>query len=685
MSEQRQFLTVVDADEARARWWAAARPVALPAEPVVLARLRGRVLAEAVAAPRDVPGFDRSNVDGYALQAADSYGASEAAPRRLALRPELLACGVAPTLELRPGEAVAIATGGVIPRGADAVVMVEDTEVEAGALLVRRAVAPGGMISFAGSDITRGEVVLRPGLRLGARETGVLAAVGRATALAHRRPRVAVLSTGDEIVAPGEPLAPGQIHDCNQTLIADACEELGAEALRLGIARDAGPALAAALHAALHDLRCDLLLLSGGTSKGAGDLSFAAVADLPGPTPGAPAICVHGVALKPGKPLCLAVTAIGPRAVPIAVLPGFPTSALFTFHEFVAPLLRALAGLPPAAGETLPARLAHDLASERGRREYVLVQLLAPPDPDLSAETPAPKDMSPRPDEPVPTDISTTAPGDAALPIALPIGKGSGSVTAFCRADGFIAVPRQQERLDAGERVEVVLRGPGGRAPDLLIIGSHCTGLELLADELHAAGLRVQLIAQGSHGGLAAAARGHCDIAPVHLLDPVSGVYNRAFLPPGCALVPGYGRMQGLVTRPDDLRLQLVAAPALALPAAVLAPTLRMVNRNRGSGTRLVIDELLAPLRPARPAGYTHEARSHAGVVTCVAQGRADWGVAIASAAAPLGLRFLPLREERYDFVIPAARRARPAVQAFLAALADPALRARLRAAGFAA
>ena len=658
MSEQRQFLNVVDGDEARARWWAAASPRPLPTETVALARLRGRVLAEAVAAPCDVPGFDRSNVDGYALQAADSYGASEAAPRRLPLRPELLACGVAPTLDLQPGEAVAIATGGVIPRGADAVVMVEDTEVEAGVLLVRRPVAPGGMISFAGSDITRGEVVLRPGITLGARETGVLAAIGRAAAIVHRRPRVGVLSTGDEIVAPGEPLAPGQIHDCNQTLLADACEELGAEALRLGIAPDDGPALTAALHAAL--ARCDLLLLSGGTSKGAGDLSFGAVAGLPGPTPGAPAICVHGVALKPGKPLCLAATAVGPRVVPIAVLPGFPTSALFTFHEFVAPLLRALAGLPPDQGEALPARLAHDINSERGRREYVLVQLLAPPD------------LSPGTSTPVPTDR---------LPIALPIGKGSGSVTAFCRADGFIAVPRQQERLDAGEVVRVERSGPGGRPPDLLVIGSHCTGLELIADLLHAAGLRVQLIAQGSQGGLAAASRGHCDIAPIHLVDPSTGVYNRGFVPEGCVLAPGYGRMQGLVTRQGDLRLTVLAGPAL--PPAVLAPELRMVNRNRGSGTRLLIDELLAPLRPARPAGYTHEARSHAGVVTCVAQGRADWGVAIASAAAPLGLRFVPIREERYDFVIPAARRARPAVQAFLAALADPALRARLRAAGF--
>ena len=660
MSEQRQFLTVVAAEEAHARWWAAVMPRPLVRERVALAALRGRVLAEAVAAPRDVPGFDRSNVDGYAVQAADTYGASESAPRRLHLRPELLACGVAPDLTLEAGQAVAIATGGVIPRGADAVVMVEDTEQDAGVLVLRRPSVPGGMISFAGSDITRGEVVLRPGLLLGARETGVLAAIGRAHAHVWRRPRVGVLSTGDEIAAPGQPLAPGQIHDCNQTLIADACEELGADVTRLGIARDHGDELRRAVADALHTHACDLLLLSGGTSKGAGDLSFGAVAELPGPTPDSPAICVHGVALKPGKPLCLAATAVGARVVAVAVLPGFPTSALFTFHEFVAPLLRALTGLPPSVREALPARLAHDLTSERGRREYVLVQLLAP-DPDLS-------DMSPGP--------------GTSLPIALPIGKGSGSVTAFCRADGFVAVPSQQERLDAGERVQVVRTAPGGRPPDLLIVGSHCIGLEAIADVLHAAGLRVQLIAQGSQGGLTAATRGHCDIAPIHLFEPTTGRYNLDFVPPGCALVPGYGRMQGLVTRPGEPRLTLTTTP-LALTADVLAPDMQMVNRNRGSGTRLLIDELLAALRPRRPAGYTHEARSHAGVVACVAQGRADWGVAIASAAAPAGLAFTPIREERYDFILPDARRTRPADHHFLRVLGDPATRAALRAAGF--
>lgn len=271
------------------------------------------------------------------------------------------------------------------------------------------------------------------------------------------------------------------------------------------------------------------------------------------------------------------------------------------------------------------------------------------------------------------------------LPFAVPIGKGSGSVTAFCRADGFVAVPRQVERLPAGARVEVVPIDPDLRAPDLVIVGSHCTGLELLLDRLHARGLQVRVLAQGSQGGLAAAARGLCDLAPIHLLDPATGAYNLPFLPDGCDLVPGYGRMQGLVSRLGDPRFDLPDAPApFRLPSCVRDPDVFLVSRNRGSGTRLLLDALLAELGPGlRPSGYDLEARSHSGVAACVAQRRADWGIAISTVARDAGLRFRPIRPERYDFVVPRARRERPPVQAFLALLRAPDLRADLRAAGF--
>lgn len=696
---QQLFLQVVSPELAHRRWWDAAQPRACPAEEVMLAALRGRVLAEAVAAPVDVPGFDRSNVDGYAVVASDTYGASEAAPGRLRLGDEIIATGVAPRTEVRSGLALTIATGGVLPRGADAVVMIEDTDLDPPSapthVLIRRPAIPGAMIAFAGSDITRGEVVLRPGRRLGPRETGVLAALGLTSARVHRRPRVALLSTGDEIVAPGAPRPLGKVHDCNQTMLADSCAELGAEVLRLGIIGDELTALQAALQAALTEHRADLVLLSGGTSKGAGDLCVRALGALPGPTAGTPPIVVHGVALKPGKPLCLAASRVSLREgggdplgdppgdplgdplgalatekiVPLAILPGFPTSALFTFHEFVAPLLRVLCGLHPRPPERLRARLPIHLRSERGRREYALVQLVA----DIDG-----------------ADARGDEPASARPPLALPLGKGSGSVTAFARADGFIAIDPQVERLDAESTVEVERLDAERGLWDLLIVGSHCTGLERIADHLHRQGIRVHLIAKGSTGGLQAVEAGLCDIAPIHLWDLESGVYNRPFVPPGASLVEGYGRMQGLLSRPDDPRFAaLTIRPADAtdatkyeLPTAVFAPEVLMVNRNRGSGTRVLIDLLLGEnAGRERLRGYHHEARSHQGVAACVAQGRADWGIAIQSVAA--GLRFSPIQAERYDFVIASRRRERPPVARFIECLEDPRMRAELAADGF--
>ena len=688
---QQLFLQVVSPELAHRRWWEAAQPRACPSEEITLESLRGRVLAEAVAAPVDVPGFDRSNVDGYAVVASDTYGASEAAPRRLRLGDEIIATGVAPSTELRSGLALTIATGGVIPRGADAVVMVEDTDLDPPSepthVLIRRPAIPGAMIAFAGSDITRGEVVLRPGRRLGPRETGVLAALGLTCARVHRRPRVALLSTGDEIVAPGAARPLGKVHDCNQTMLADSCAELGAEVLRLGIIGDDLDALTAALQTALNEHRADLVLLSGGTSKGAGDLCVRALGALPGPTPGTPPIVVHGVALKPGKPLCLAASRVSrgdesggdegresatETVVPLAILPGFPTSALFTFHEFVAPVLRVLCGLHPRPPERLLARLPIHLRSERGRREYALVQLVA----DIDG-----------------ADARTDAPAQVRLPLALPLGKGSGSVTAFARADGFIAIDQQVERLDAESTVEVERIDAERGLWDLLIVGSHCTGLERIADRLHRQGIRVHLIAKGSMGGLQAVEAGLCDIAPIHLWDVESGAYNRPFVPAGASLVEGYGRMQGLLSRTDDPRFgsPLVDAteatdttdpPQFTLPTAVFDPAVIMVNRNRGSGTRVLIDLLLGDDRARRGLrGYHHEARSHQGVAACVAQGRADWGIAIQSVAA--GLRFSPIQAERYDFVIADSRRERPAVARFIECLEDPTMRAELAADGF--
>ena len=636
-ARQEQFLDVVSPEEARTRFERHVDHTPLAGEPVALAATLGRVLAADIIAAVDAPPFDRSNVDGFAVRAADTAGSSDTAPKRLRLNAEVIACGHAPALTVEPGTATALATGGMLPRGADAVVMIEQTELieDAGgpAIDVRRSVTPGQFVSFTGSDMARGETVLRKGTRIGAREIGMLAACGLATIAVVRKPKVAVLSTGDELVPPGETLRTGGVYDSNGAILAAAVTEAGGEPIPCGAFPDNEAALEQAVRAALAE--ADMVVLSGGTSKGAGDLSHRIIARL-----GPPGILVHGVALKPGKPLCLAVA----DGKPVIVLPGFPTSAVFTFHTFVAPIIRARAGLPREAAKTVSARLPVRIASEMGRQEFVLVALVS---------------------------------GDDGL-IAFPTGKGSGAVTAFSQADGFIAVDALAPGLDADSVAEVTLIDNSVRVSDLVIMGSHCVALDAVLATLAAQGFSARTIAVGSMGGVAAARRGECDFAPVHLIDPDSGVYNAHLLTPGLTLVRGWERLQGVVYRPGDKRFEGGSAAA-ALQAAIADPACHMVNRNAGAGTRVLIDKLLGG---AHPPGYANQPRSHNAVATAVAQGRADWGIAIQSVARLYGLGFLPIAPEHYDFLLVERRRERAAVQAFLAALRDEATRERIRAMG---
>lgn len=635
-ARQEQFLEVVSAEEARARFERHLDLTPLAGEEVALADALNRALAADVVAAVDAPPFDRSNVDGFALRAADSAGASDVAPKRLTLNAEVIACGYVPKIEVAPGTATAIATGGVLPRGADAVIMIEHTELLDGpapAIELRRTIGPGQLVSFAGSDIARGETLLRRGTRIGSREIGMLAASGLGRVSVVRRPKVAVLSTGDELVAPGQPLKPAGVFDSNGAIVAAAIVEAGGEPIPMGAFPDDEAVLEKAARAALSV--SDMVVLSGGTSKGAGDLSHAVVSKL-----GAPGILVHGVALKPGKPLCLGV--VGDK--PIVVLPGFPTSAIFTFHAFAAPVIRARAGLPPEAAKTVAAHVPVRIASELGRKEFVLVSLVA-------------------------------APGGT---LAFPTDKGSGSVTSFSQADGFIEIDALANALDADSDVQVTLIGSAARAPDLIIMGSHDIALDVVVGALSRRGVSARTLAVGSLGGVAAASRGQCDIAPVHLIDPVTAKYNVHLITPALSLVRGWQRMQGVLFRPGDARF--AARSAREALKAVLADTAAlMVNRNAGAGTRVLIDKLL---EGARPPGYANQPKSHNAVAAAIAQGRADWGVAIEPVAKLYGLGFLPVAPEQYDFLVVESRRERAPVRAFLETLRDPATRARIAALG---
>jgi putative molybdopterin biosynthesis protein len=635
MLEQEQFLYVLDRDEAERRFRAAIDTRPRGTETVALDATLGRVLASDVVSPVDVPSFDRSNVDGFAVVSHSTFGASEEIPRCLKLEEETIHTGVVPQTLIRPGTAVSIATGGMVPRGADAVVMVEHAEVRNNELRVARAVTAGTGISFAGTDITAGETVLRFGQMLTSRDTGVLAAIGVDRVEVWRKPIVAILSTGDEIIAPGEPMTPAKVYDSNAQILADAVRELGGEPLRFGITGDDLPMLRERLRQAI--VSADIVLLSGGTSKGAGDLSYRAVAELQDP-----GIVAHGVALKPGKPICLAAT----HGKPVVVLPGFPTSAIFTFHEFVAPIIREQAGRDSTAPVFVPARLAVKVNSEIGRTEYLLVGLVEA------------------------VDQQTDGTSGVSL-AAYPMGQGSGSVTTFSRADGFATIGRHEEIVEAGALIGVQLLGKELQLADLIVIGSHCIGLDYLLGALQQRNVRSKFLAVGSTAGLDAARRGECDLVGIHLLDSETDEYNRPFLTPGLDLIPGYGRLQGVVFRKGDPRFEGKSVLE-AVEAVRCDPSCVMVNRNKGSGTRALIDRLL---EGEKPAGYAVQPRNHNAVAAAVSQGRADWGLTLDRIAANAGLGFLPLREERYDFVVPKSRANRNGVVAFKKLLNEPATR----------
>lgn len=372
-------------------------------EEVPVGEALGRVLAEDIKAPIDVPPFDRATVDGYALRAEDTFMASESEPVRLKLVGQINA-GDVPEIKLEKGQAVGISTGAPLPEGADAVAMLEEVDVEGDGVLIYKPHYPQAGVMKAGADIARGTVVLKAPKRLTFKDTALLSALGYERVRVFRRPRVAVISTGNEIILPGEELRPGRIYDINGRAITDAIRELGGEAVFLGIARDDEASLREKL---LEGLKYDMVILSGGASAGVRDLTSAIIEELG-------KVHVHGIAIQPGKP-----TIIGEiDGKPIFGLPGYPTSCLTNFTLLVAPLLRQLLGL---SGEkrSVRKRLAHKVFSVKGRRQFLPVRVE----------------------------------GEEAVPIL----KGSGAVTSFIGADGFIEVPETVEILEEGEEVEVFL------------------------------------------------------------------------------------------------------------------------------------------------------------------------------------------------------------------------------------
>ena len=385
-------------------------------ETVPLNAALGRVLAADIQAGEDVPGFDRSTVDGYAVRAADTFGCSDALPALLTLA-GAVTMGTAPTFPLCAGQCAAVPTGGQLPDGADAMVMVEYTEDYGdGTVGILKPVAPGANRIYRGDDVRAGEAFLHAGKRLEAHELGALAALGIGSLPVARRPRVGILSTGDELVPIQAQPAPGQVRDVNSTLLAASVRACGGEAQLYGICRDEDGALLEALRTMARE--CDLLLLSGGSSVGEKDAAPRLIAQLG-------ALLLHGIAIKPGKP-----TIIGEiERKPVFGLPGHPVAAYHIFNLFVAPLIRRMLGehapiQPPFHHAVLTAAI----PSNHGRAECVSVRLTQE---------------------------------DACLYAAPVMGK-SGLIALLAGTDGYILIPRGCEGLARGETVNVI---PYGRLP----------------------------------------------------------------------------------------------------------------------------------------------------------------------------------------------------------------------------
>lgn len=402
----RPFTSTISFDEARRRLDAAVVPITRT-ELVSLGSAGGRVSAEDVASSIDVPPFARSAMDGYAVIAADTSGASAGAPVRLRIVDRLYT-GQSPTVAIGPGTCAEIATGAPLPAGADAVVMVEQTARDGSDAVLIACAAPAGQnIGRRGADITAGATVVRKGELLNPGRIGAVAAIGRPAVEVYERPRVAILSTGNEVVEPGRSLGPGQIFDVNRFTLTAIVESNGGVADARPPVDDTISSLGAALDACAG---ADIIVFSGGSSVGERDLILDLVA-------AKGEMVFHGIAVKPGKPTAFAH--IGSSRTPFFGMPGNPTSCLSNAYVLLIPYLRALARLPEAPNRTVTVPLGRRIVSQAGRLQFYTVTL--------------------------------------ERGVAMPAFKGSGEITSLSHADGYIQIPADQSVVEEGHAVEVTL------------------------------------------------------------------------------------------------------------------------------------------------------------------------------------------------------------------------------------
>ncbi|MBP1988294.1 molybdopterin biosynthesis protein [Halolamina salifodinae] len=558
-------------------------------ETVAIADARGRILAERVDADLDVPGFDRASMDGYAVRARGTFGADEADPAVLDLVGEVHA-GSEPDVFVDEGECAEISTGAVMPDGADAVVMVEKTdELGTEAVEIRTSVAPGDHVMPAGADIAAGQRALGPGTELTPREIGLLSALGKGEIEVRGKPTIGIVSTGDELVRPGEDLNSdaGQIYDVNSYTIAAGVEEAGGEAKLYPHAGDDMDVMEEALTTAAEE--CDLVLSSGSTSASAVDVVYQVIEERG-------ELLLHGVSVKPGKPML-----VGRLADSAYVgLPGYPVSALTIFRTFVAPAIRRAAGVPEPRTATVEGKLATEERYSEGRTRMMPVGLVE---------------------------------NEAGETLVYPVDKGSGATTSLVEADGVVEVDADTEYLAEGEQVRVTLFSPSVRTPAVLAFGEDDPAFSRLLDRLKSS----RFLSVGSREGLRRLRDGLPDAAVV------AGPVRREVESVGLG---SWKREWGLIV-PEGNPAGIEGFGDL------IDGDLRFVNLDTATGLRASADAELERLAAARDTdaaalqnaidGYGFTLKAHESPARRVLAGEFDAGLGLRATAEKLGLGFVPV------------------------------------------
>ncbi|HEX8967619.1 MAG TPA: molybdopterin biosynthesis protein, partial [Chloroflexota bacterium] len=595
MPTRQTYLEDIPLEEAQARFWTALARVGalepLAGESVSVNEALGRVTAEPLFARWSVPHYHAAAMDGIAVRAEDTLGATETAPLELSLGTQ----------------ATWVDTGDPLPPDTNAVIMVEQVQdLGGGRLEILSAVAPWQHVRSMGEDLVATELVVPENHPLSAVDLGALTAAGHLTISVRRRPRVAILPTGSELIEAGPSApGPGAIVDFNSVVLAGQVQEWGGQATRLPIAPDDFPQIRDRVRTALE--QHDVVVINAGSSAGSEDYTAAVVRELG-------ELLVHGVAVRPGHPVVLGVACN--RA--LIGVPGYPVSAILTSELFLRPLLYRLQGVPQPSRLSSRAVMTRKLLSPMGEEEYVRVKL---------------------------GQVGRRL-------IAAPLSRGAGVIMSMVRADGLVRIPRFSEGVHAGAEVDVeLLRSMDDVQKTVVAIGSHDLALDLLSTALarRTPGASLASANVGSLGGLLALARGEAHLAGSHLLDERTGTYNISFIQRHLAerkivLVHLTGRVQGLIVPRGNPR-------GITSLVDLAHPDVRFVNRQRGSGTRVLLDYELRKLglEAGQIRGYEREQYTHLAVGADVASGAADVGLGILAAARALELDFVPLFNEQYQ------------------------------------